>query len=100
MGPLRCPRGNSRIVTVTICHLTAYNVNLEWGTVEIVTFGNFEVNLRTGELRKRGIRLPLQDQPLKILTALLERPGEVVRREELCLRLWPQGTFVDFEHSL
>jgi TolB-like protein len=67
---------------------------------DIVSFGTFEVNLRTGELRKRGIRIALQDQPLRILAALLERPGEVVTREELCRRLWPEGTFVDFEHSL
>lgn len=69
-------------------------------SADIVSFGTFEVNLRTGELRKRGIRIALQEQPLRILTALLERPGEVVTREELCKRLWPQGTFVDFEHSL
>jgi len=67
---------------------------------EIVRFGTFEVNVRSGELRKRGIRVALQDQPLRILAALVERPGEIVGREELCRRLWPQGTFVDFEHSL
>src|SRR5262245_45050789 len=68
--------------------------------MQIATFGPFELNLRTGELRKRGIRLSLQEQPLRILTALLEAPGEVVSRDDLCRRLWPQGTFVDFEHSL
>ena len=67
---------------------------------QVFTFGPFEVNVRTGELRKRGIRLTLQEQPLRILAALLERPGEVVSREDLCKRLWPGGTFVDFEHSL
>ena len=67
---------------------------------DVVSFGTFEVNLRTGELRKRGIRIALQEQPLRILSALLESPGEVVTREELCRRLWPEGTFVDFEHSL
>ncbi len=67
---------------------------------EIVRFGTFEVNLRTGELRKRGIRIALQEQPLRILSALLDRPGEVIAREDLCKRLWPEGTFVDFEHSL
>jgi TolB-like protein/DNA-binding winged helix-turn-helix (wHTH) protein len=67
---------------------------------QVFTFGPFEVNLRTGELRKHGIRLSLQDQPLRILAALLERPGEAVSREDLCKRLWPGGTFVDFEHSL
>ncbi|RPI49279.1 MAG: hypothetical protein EHM55_24055, partial [Acidobacteria bacterium] len=67
---------------------------------DIVRFGIFEANLRTGELRKRGIRIALQEQPLRILAALLDRPGEVVGREDLCKRLWPEGTFVDFEHSL
>jgi len=67
---------------------------------DIVRFGAFELNLRSGELRKRGLRIALQDQPFRILTALLERPGDVVAREELCRRLWPKGTFVDFEHSL
>ena len=63
-------------------------------------FGPFELDLRSGELRKRGVRLALQEQPLRILAALLERPGDIVSREDLCRRLWPQGTFVDFEHSL
>ena len=66
----------------------------------VVAFGAFEVNVLTGELRKHGVRLALQEQPLRILAALLERPGEVVTREALCRRLWPLGTFVDFEHSL
>ncbi len=67
---------------------------------EIARFGTFEVNLRTGELRKQGRRMPLQEQPRRILSALLERPGDIITREELCGRLWPDGTFVDFEHSL
>lgn len=66
----------------------------------IVRFATFELNARTGELRKRGFRLALQEQPLRILVALLDRPGEIVSREELCAQLWPHGTFVDFEHSL
>ena len=66
----------------------------------VVAFGAFEVNVLTGELRKHGVRLALQEQPLRILAALLERPGEVVTREALCRKLWPLGTFVDFEHSL
>ncbi len=69
-------------------------------SADIVTFGIFELSLPSGELRKRGLRLALQEQPLRILMALLERPGQVVSREELCRRLWPDGTFVDFEHSL
>jgi TolB-like protein len=67
---------------------------------QIARFGPFEVNLRTGELRKRGFRISLQEQPLRILCALLEASGEIVTRQELCRRLWPDGTFVDFEHSL
>ena len=67
---------------------------------DVVRFGTFELSLLTGELRKRGLRIALQEQPLRILTALLERPGDVVSREALCQRLWPDGTFVDFEHSL
>ena len=67
---------------------------------QVFTFGAFDVNLHTGELRKHGIRLSLQEQPLRVLAALLERPGDVVSREDLCKRLWPKGTFVDFEHSL
>src|SRR5688572_30502094 len=63
-------------------------------------FGTFEVDLRARELRKGGIRVRLQDQPFAILDVMLERPGEVVTREELRQRLWPEGTFVDFEHSL
>jgi TolB-like protein len=70
------------------------------GRQAIFKFGTFEVNLRTGELRKRGIRVALQDQPLQILSALLEHPCQIVGREELCRRLWPNGTFVDFEHGL
>ena len=63
-------------------------------------FGTFEVDLRARELRKGGIRIRLQDQPFAILDVMLERAGEVVTREELRQRLWPEGTFVDFEHSL
>lgn len=70
------------------------------GGIGILRFGTFELNLANGELRKRGVRIALQEQPLRILIALLERPGDIVGREELCQRLWPHGTFVDFEHSL
>ena len=69
-------------------------------SADIVRFGIFELSLPSGELRKRGLRIALQEQPLRILTALLEQPGHVVSREELCRRLWPESTFVDFEHSL
>jgi len=67
---------------------------------ELVRFGVFEVNPKTGEARKHGIHIKLQGQPLQILNMLLERPGEVVTREEMRRRLWPADTFVEFEHSL
>jgi len=66
----------------------------------LVRFGAFELDLRTGELRKHGIRRKIQDQPFQVLQALLERPGELVTREELQRRIWPEGTFVDFDQSL
>ena len=66
----------------------------------LVRFGVFEADLRSGELRKSGVKIRLRDQAFQVLTALLERPGEVVTREELRDRLWPDGTFVDFDHSL
>ena len=65
-----------------------------------VRFGAFEVDLRSGELRKHGLRVKLQVQPFQILALLLERPGEVVTREELRGRLWPADTFVDFDVGL
>jgi DNA-binding winged helix-turn-helix (wHTH) protein/tetratricopeptide (TPR) repeat protein len=63
-------------------------------------FGAFDVDLRSGELYKHGIRLKLQDQPFHVLALLLEHPGEVVSREELRQKLWPADTFVDFDTSL
>ncbi|MFY9805296.1 MAG: winged helix-turn-helix domain-containing protein [Candidatus Acidiferrales bacterium] len=63
-------------------------------------FGAFEADLRSGELRKHGIRLKLQDQPFQVLGLLLEHPGDVVTREELRQKLWPADTFVDFDTSL
>lgn len=65
-----------------------------------VHFGAFELDLRAGELRKNGVKIKLQEQPLQVLGMLLERPGEVVTREELQSKLWSSDTFVDFEHSL
>ncbi|MGA8309386.1 MAG: winged helix-turn-helix domain-containing protein [Terriglobales bacterium] len=67
---------------------------------KIVRFGVFAVDLAAGELRKNGVRIRLQEQPFQILAILLERPGDVVTREELRQRLWPADTFVDFDHSL
>jgi cholera toxin transcriptional activator len=65
-----------------------------------VRFGVFEADLVAGELRKNGGRIRLQEQPFQLLALLLERPGEVVTREELRQKLWPADTFVDFDHSL
>jgi cholera toxin transcriptional activator len=66
----------------------------------IIRFGPFEADLQQGVLRKRGVRVRLQAQPFQVLAALLEQPGTVVTREELRRRLWPENTFVDFEHGL
>src|SRR5258708_23054914 len=66
----------------------------------IIRFSTFEIDLHAGELRQRGQKVKLQEQPLQILAALLERPGELVTREELRCKLWPADTFVDFDHSL
>lgn len=63
-------------------------------------FGVFTVELPGGELRKHGTRLKIQERPLQLLVAMLERPGEIVSREELRRRLWPDGTFVDFDHNI
>src|SRR6267142_5080723 len=64
------------------------------------TFDDFEVDLKAAELRRNGTRLKLQLQPFQVLVALLERPKDVVAREELRQRLWPEDTFVDFDHGL
>ena len=65
-----------------------------------VRFGAFQLDPRTGELRKAGVRISLPEQPFQVLKALLDRPGDLVTREELRQRLWPADTFVDFEHGL
>src|SRR5215813_8635464 len=63
-------------------------------------FSSFEVDLRSGQLYKHGIRLKLQDQPFQVLALLLEHPGDLVTREELHQKLWPSDTFVDFDTGL
>ena len=67
---------------------------------DVLRFGVFQVNLAARELRKHGVRVRLPGQPFCILSMLLEKPGEIVTREEMQQRLWPSDTFVDFEHSL
>lgn len=63
-------------------------------------FGAFEADARTGELRRQGLRIKLHSQPLQLLFLLLERPGELLTREEISRELWPDGTFVDYEHGV
>src|SRR5689334_14027266 len=87
--PRKPPRGIGR----TPMENTSYQT-------QPVRFGSFELDLRAGELRKEGVRIKLQEQPFQILAMLLERPGQVVTREELRNKLWPADTFVDFDHSL
>jgi Tol biopolymer transport system component/DNA-binding winged helix-turn-helix (wHTH) protein len=70
------------------------------GSSRAYRFGVFEYDPAVGELRKQGMKVKLQGQPLYILAMLLERPGDVVTREDLQKRLWASGTFVDFDHSL
>src|SRR5256714_4664044 len=66
----------------------------------VVRFGVFEVDLVAGELFKQGIKIRLQQQPFRVLALLLERPGEVVTREDLRQAIWPAGTFVEFDVGL
>lgn len=70
------------------------------GTTKILCFGIFEVDLRAREIRKLGERIKLQDQPFQVLSIFLQRPHDVVTREELRSQIWPQDTFVDFDNSL
>src|ERR1700757_3285707 len=72
----------------------------EFPSPAILRFGVFEVDVRSGELRKQGVRIKLQEQPFHVLTVLLQRAGEVVTREELRNQNWPADTFVDFDDSL
>src|ERR1700739_3275475 len=66
----------------------------------IVRFGAFEADLSACELRKSGVRIKLHGQPFEVLAMLLERPGALVTREQLRVRLWPTDTFVDFDHGV
>jgi len=66
----------------------------------LICFGDFEVDVVSGELRKQGLRIKLQEQPFQALVALIERPHEVLTREELQKRLWPGNTVVDFDRAL
>src|SRR5215469_9731116 len=66
----------------------------------VVRFGTYEVSLQSGEVRKAGLKIRVQQQPMKLLQILLERPGEVVTREELRGRVWPDESFGDFDQAV
>src|SRR6266550_4222118 len=66
----------------------------------LVRFGTYEISLHSGELRKAGVRIRVQQQPIKVLEMLLERPGEVITREELRSRVWPNENFGDFDQAV
>src|SRR4051812_18123035 len=70
------------------------------GSVSVFHFGVFELDLRLRELRKRGIRIKIQEQPLQILALLIDCPGEVVTREQIQKKLWDGDTFVDFDNAI
>ena len=63
-------------------------------------FGTFEADAATGELRRKGMLVRLAAQPFQVLLMLLERPGQLLTREEISRELWPDGTFVDYEHGV
>ena len=90
-GPVHFPIGLHRRPRLT---------DAEGVVLPAFRFGRFELYPAARELRKDGVRMRLQDQPFELLSLLLERPGEVLTRDELRQRLWPQGMFVDFEHGL
>src|SRR5947208_7908844 len=69
-------------------------------SVQIVRFGLFEADLQSGELRKNGVKVRLQGQPFQVCAILLQHSGELVTREELRRQVWPEDTFVDFDHAL
>jgi cholera toxin transcriptional activator len=73
---------------------------LENGPPPRFRFGIFEANAATGELRRNGLRVRIPAQPFQILLLLLDRPGELLTREDICRQLWPEGTFVDYDHSV
>ena len=74
--------------------------DMETTTARSVLFGPYSLDLRSGELRKHGTKLKMGEQPFQVLVMLLEGPGELVTREQLRARLWPEDTFVDFDHGL
>lgn len=105
--PGSAARGNNVTVGCSACYtLSPSGARGEWNmqnglmTPGKVRFADFEVDFRTGELRRRNILIPLQAKPLMVLATLLERPGELVSREDLHRALWPGETFVDYDKNL
>jgi TolB-like protein/DNA-binding winged helix-turn-helix (wHTH) protein len=92
--------GRAKNLSNTFLPLDSANMDSPTSTPGMACFGPYQVDARSGEVRKFGIRVKLGEQPLRILTMLLERPGELVTREELRIQLWSDDTFVDFDHSL
>ena len=74
--------------------------NRSFRGIRTICFNEFELDVRAFELRREGARIKLQEQPLRILTALLEHPGEVVTRDEIRKRLWPNDTAVEVSHGI
>src|SRR6266851_4909259 len=81
-------------------HRLVFHMDEANASAQIVRFGVFEADLRSGELRKNGVRVPLQSQPFQVFVLLVERSGQLVTREELRQKVWPEDTFVDFEQAL
>jgi TolB-like protein len=77
-----------------------YALEMSTSSPQLIRFGSFEVDTRSGELRRQGSKINLQEQPFQVLLLLLGHPGEVVTRDELSRKLWPENTFVDFERGL
>ncbi len=110
-GAVQCPAShffvtcvfpNNWLIVRVLCRFRGM-LSLVFLTVfmqPLIRFREFELNVRSGELLRQGSRVKLQNQPFQILAMLLENPGEVVTREELRKRLWPENTFVDFDRGL
>src|SRR3981189_1420927 len=87
--------------TVIGCARSAeFHMPVSAPAARVLHFAGFELDIRAGELRRRGVKLRLQGQPLEVLALLLQRAGDVVTREELRAHIWTADTFVDFDHSL
>jgi Tol biopolymer transport system component/DNA-binding winged helix-turn-helix (wHTH) protein len=95
-----CPSSLHRIQRVRVVNERLDSMSPPVESPSRVLFGLFEADLQSGELWKAGKRIKIQSQPFKVLSVLLEQPGEVVTREDLQLRVWGKDTIVDFEHSL